>query len=230
MILGIISAMEEELQPLIEEMEDKSSQEIAKMTFYKGHIKGKEIVGVVSGIGKVNSAICAQILINTFNADKVINVGVAGGSGENVKPGDVVIADSLVQHDMDAVGFGYPYGQIPRMDVFDFKCDSELVSLAKNAVEGAKDFNTFVGTIATGDQFVANPQKVRWINEKFNALACEMEGGSIAQACYLNNTPCVVIRSISDNANTGAHMDYEKFKPKAIKNSISIIENIIENI
>lgn len=230
MVLGIIAAMEEELQPLLGEMKAETTRTIAHMTFHEGYILDKKVVAVISGIGKVNSAICAQILITTFGATKVINVGVAGGVGDSIAPGDVVIADSLIQHDMNATAFGYPHGQIPRMSTFDFKCDAELIELAKKAIEGSSNFNSFIGTIVTGDEFVANVDKIRWLKDSFNALACEMEGGSIAQACYLNDTPCVVIRSISDNANTGAHMDYEKFKPIAVENSTAILKSIIANI
>lgn len=230
MVLGIIAAMSEELQPLLEEMNITKTENRAKMTFHEGYISGKKIVAVICGIGKVNAAVCAQILITTYGATHVVNVGVAGGIGENIRPGDVVIANSLVQHDMDATGFGDPMGQIPRLEVFDFKCDDFLINLAQKSFKGVKDFKCFVGRIATGDQFVADVEKIRWLNSTFQAIACEMEGCSIAQVCYLNDIPCVVIRSISDNANTGAHMDFAKFTPIAVKNSSAILKNIIAEI
>ncbi|AYD40623.1 5'-methylthioadenosine/adenosylhomocysteine nucleosidase [Clostridium fermenticellae] len=227
MTVGIIGAMDEELELLLKEMEKQESQVKANMTFNLGKLYNKNLVVVRCGIGKVNAAVCTQILIDDFNVDKVINVGIAGGIGQNVYPGDVVIADNLVQHDMDASAFGDPVGQVPRLDTFEFKCDNALVSSAKRAFVTTSDHKSFVGRIVTGDQFISNTSKIKWLNEKFDALACEMEGGSIAQVCYLNNIPFVVIRSISDNANNGAHMEYEKFAPIAIKNSTQILKNML---
>lgn len=227
MTIGIIGAMDEELELLLKEMKIEKSQVKANMTFNFGKLYNKNLVIVRCGIGKVNAAVCAQILIDDFNVDKIINVGIAGGIGKNVYPGDIVIADNLVQHDMDASGFGDPVGQIPRLDTFQFNCDDELICKAKKAFEKISDHKSFVGRIVTGDQFISDTCKIKWLNEKFDALACEMEGGSIAQVCYLNNVPFVVIRSISDNANNGAHMDYEKFAPIAIKNSTEILKNML---
>lgn len=230
MIIGIIGAMDEELEILLKEMKLERTEVKANMRFNLGKLYGKDLVVVRSGIGKVNAAVCAQILIDDFSVDKVVNVGIAGGIGKDVYPGDVVVADNLVQHDMDTTAFGDEVGQIPRLDTYDFKCDKELVDKAKNACENIKEQKSFIGRIVTGDQFICNTEKIKWLNEKFEALACEMEGGSIAQVCYLNNIPFVVIRSISDNANNGAHMDYEKFAPIAIKNSTEILKSMLSNI
>lgn len=230
MILGIIGAMDEEVQILKDEMILDRKEIKAKMEFFSGNLWGNKVVVVTCGIGKVNAAVCAQILVDDFNVDKVINVGIAGGIGEDIKPGDVVIGDNLVQHDIDTSAFGDPIGQIPRLDTFDFKCDVELINLAKSAAEKISGPKSFIGRIVTGDQFIANVDKIRWLKDEFNALACEMEGGSIAHVCYLNNTPFVVIRSISDNANTGAHMDYEKFKTIAVNNSVNILKSMLINL
>jgi adenosylhomocysteine nucleosidase len=217
MVLGIVAAMTEELENLIKTMDVESKEKKAEMTFYSGTLFNKKVVLVVCGIGKVNAAVCAQILIDGFNVDNVINVGIAGGIGENIYPGDVVVADNLVQHDMDTSAFGDRIGQIPRLDTYDFKCEEKLVSTAYEASRKLNDVNGFVGRIVSGDQFIADIEKIKWLNKEFNAAACEMEGVSIAQVCHLNNIPFVVIRSISDNANNGAHMDYEKFKFVAVK-------------
>lgn len=230
MVIGIIGAMDEELEILLKEMKLDRKEMKANMLFNSGKIYNQQVVVVRSGIGKVNAAICTQILIDDFQVDKVINVGIAGGIGKDVYPGDIVIANNLVQHDMDASAFGDPVGQIPRLDSFDFKCDINLVYKAKAACKDIEKSNSFIGRIVTGDQFISDTQKIKWLNEKFEALACEMEGGSIAQVCYLNNIPFVVIRSISDNANNGAHMDYEKFAPIAIKNSTDILKSMLMNI
>lgn len=228
MIIGIIAAMAEELEILLKDLSIEEKKERANMTFHKGKLYGKDVVAVVCGIGKVNAAVCTQILVSEFNVTKVINVGVAGGIGKDIYPGDIVIADNLVQHDMDTTAFGDKMGQIPRLDTFDFKCDKELVAAAKEACEKIDELNCFSGRIVSGDVFVADVEKIRWLEKEFGAISCEMEGASIAQVCYLNKTPFVVIRSISDNANNGAHMDYEKFTPIAVKNSTKILKTMLE--
>lgn len=230
MILGIVSAMQEELDLLLKDMTINEETKKANMTFYKGTLDNKDIIAVVCGIGKVNAAVCSQILISEFKVTSIINVGVAGGIGKDIYPGDVVVGTNLVQHDMDTTVFGDPHGQIPRLDTFDFKCDETLVKASLEACEEIKEINTFSGRIISGDQFISSVEKIQWFEKEFNAMACEMEGASIAQVCYLNNIPFVVIRSISDNANNGAHMDYEKFIPIAIRNSTILLKNIIRKL
>lgn len=230
MVLGIISAMSEELELLLNDMSINEEIKKANMTFYKGNLDNKEIIAVVCGIGKVNAAVCAQILISEFKVDSIINVGVAGGIGKNIYPGDLVVGTNLVHHDMDTTVFGDAHGQVPRMDVFDFKCDDKLVSAATAACDEIKEINTFQGRIISGDQFISSVDKIQWFEKEFDALACEMEGASIAHVCYLNDTPCVVIRSISDNANNGAHMDYEKFIPIAVRNSTIILKSMLQKL
>lgn len=230
MVLGIISAMTEELELLLKDMDIKEETKKANMTFYRGTLENKDIIAVVCGIGKVNAAVCSQILISEFNVDSIINVGVAGGIGKDIYPGDVVVGTNLVQHDMDTTVFGDPHGQIPRLDTFDFKCDEALVNAALESCEEIEEVNTFSGRIISGDQFISSVDKIKWFEKEFNAMACEMEGASIAQVCYLNSIPFVVIRSISDNANNGAHMDYEKFIPIAVSNSTKILKNMIKKI
>ncbi|AFS78541.1 bifunctional 5'-methylthioadenosine/S-adenosylhomocysteine nucleosidase MtnN [Gottschalkia acidurici 9a] len=230
MSIGIIVAMNEELEVILREMQKEKTEVRANMEFHVGDLLGKKIVAVVCGIGKVNSAICTQVLISEYGVSKIVNIGIAGGIGKDIVPGDIVIGDSLVQHDMDATAFGDKVGQIPRLDTFDFKSDKLLVDLAKGVCESITEHKSYIGRIATGDQFVADVEKIKWLSEEFNALACEMEGGSIAHTCYLNNIPFIVIRSISDNANTGAHMDFEKFKYIAVENSSNILKNMISNM
>lgn len=230
MVIGIISAMSEELELLLNDMSVEEKTVKANMTFHKGKVWGKDVVAVVSGIGKVNAAVCTQILISEYKVNSVINVGVAGGIGKDIYPGDVVVAENLVQHDVDTTVFGDPHGQVPRLDTFDFTCDKELVRLAKLACDEIKDINTFSGRIVSGDQFIASVDKIKWLESEFEAAACEMEGASIAHVCYLNSIPFVIIRSISDNANNGAHMDYEKFIPIGVKNSTTILKAMVEKI
>ena len=227
MTLGIIGAMSEELEILLKEMEVETKNTKANMTFYKGKLWNQNVVAVVCGIGKVNAAICSQILISEYNVTKVINVGVAGGVKKDIYPGNVVIANNLVQYDMDTTAFGDAMGQIPRLDTFDFKCDLKLVKLAQNACNENSEIKSSTGRIVTGDLFVASVEKVQWLEKEFDASACEMEGGAIAHTCYLNNVPFVVIRSISDNANNGAHMDFAEFTTIGVKNSTAILKSML---
>ena len=164
-------------------------------------------------------------------ARELLVIRVMGGSTRrHANIGDVVVATNLVQYDMDASAFGDPRGQIPRLDTFDFKCDEHLIEVAKAACDKAGDFNTFSGRIVAGDMFVASIEKIQWLEKESGALSCEMEGASIAHVCYLNNIPCVVIRSISDNANNGAHMDFEKFTPIGVKNSTFILKTMLNKL
>lgn len=230
MIIGIIGAMSEELEILLKDMSLEKSETKANMTFHQGKLWGKDVVAVVCGIGKVNAAVCTQILISEYKIDNIINVGVAGGIGKDIYPGDVVIADSLIQHDVDTTVFGDRHGQIPRLDTFDFKCDSKLIEIAQQACKDLSEIKSFTGRIVTGDQFIASIEKIQWLALEFEAFACEMEGGSIAHVCYLNQIPFVVIRSISDNANNGAHMDFQKFVPIGVRNSTTILKAMIEKM
>ncbi len=222
-ILGIICAMEEELEPLMDGFDMSRTVPKAGMEFLHGYLNGLESVLVVSGIGKVNAAICTQILIDDFKVSHVINVGVAGGIGKDIAPLDVVIATSLIQHDFDVTPLGYAKGVIPRLEASEFKCDEHLSALAFDSATCCGDHKTHKGIIVTGDQFMSDSEKIRELERTFGAAACEMEGAAVAQACSLNNIPFTVVRSISDNANTGAGMDYEKFKPHAVRNSANII-------
>lgn len=169
MKIGIIGAMSEEVEILKNEMNIKETFEQATMKFFEGDLLDKDVVVVTCGIGKVNAAVCTQILIDHFDVDQVINVGIAGGMREDIYPGDVVIANTLVQHDMDVRFFGDPLGQIPRMDTFDFKCDEKLIEKAQEAISKIKDANAFVGRIISGDQFLSDEKKQRELHEIFDA-------------------------------------------------------------
>jgi len=227
--IGIIGAMEEEITAIKNKMKIQNVRSISSLEFYVGILHGKEIVLVRAGIGKVNAAICTQILIDCFSIEAIINVGVAGGLGSNLKIGDIVISDEAVQHDVDATGFGYELGIIPRMKNSFFKSDRNLINIAKKASETLSiDIGIYTGRILTGDQFISSIDKKKELEEKFNGLCAEMEGGAIAQTCYLNNIPFVIIRSISDNADDSAEVNFEEFSQLAAANSCKMIDKIIE--
>lgn len=228
--IGIIGAMNEELEVLLADMSNKKEEKKNDLTFYEGDVWGQHVVAVVSGVGKVNAASCAQILASEYKVSSLINIGVAGGVSKDIYPGDVVIGDTYIQHDVDTSVFGDAIGQIPRMDIFDFKADETLLKLAKEAADSVTDVKSYVGRIVSGDQFIADSEKVKWLESEFNALAVEMESAAIAQVAHLNNIPFVIIRSISDNANNGASMDYQEFIPIGVKNSTSILKAMFEKM
>ena len=223
-MLGIIGAMDEEVSKLKEIMEDVEIKQKASMDFYKGKMCGKDVVVVRSGIGKVNAGICTQILVDEYGVDAVINTGIAGSLNAAIDIGDIVLSTDALQHDMDATGFGYKPGQIPRMDVFSFPADK---ALAKLAVESCKLVNTdiqcFTGRVATGDQFISSNEKKQWIIDNFGAYCAEMEGGAMAQTAFLNKIPFVVIRAISDKADNSATVTYEEFEQQAIVHTMKLL-------
>ncbi len=231
-MIGIIGAMEEEVAKLIEQMEVELVVEQASMKFCKGILCGKDVVIVRSGIGKVNAAACAQILVDKFAVDMLINTGIAGSLDARIDIGDMVISTDALNHDMDAVLFGYPMGQVPRMDVLAFPADAELVEKAKAANEEANpSIKTFVGRVVSGDKFVATEEAKNTIISNFEtALCAEMEGSAIAQVAYLNQVSYVIIRAISDKADNSASMDYPTFEKQAIVHSVRLVQNLLGRI
>lgn len=228
MMIGIIGAMEEEVAVLKESMDIEKVVEYASMQFYKGVLCGKKVVVVRSGIGKVNAAVCTQILADKFNVDILINTGIAGSLDAAIDIGDMVISTDLVEHDMDASIFGDPVGQIPRMDTFSFPADRELVKKAVQAnTEANPDIKTFTGRIVSGDQFVSSAEVKDKLVNLFQAKCTEMEGAAIAHTAYLNKISCVIIRAISDKADNSATMDYPTFEKQAIKHSVKLVRNLL---
>ena len=188
--IGIIGAMSDEVAGLKALMEDTQITRKASMEFYSGTLEGKKVVVVQSGIGKVNGAVCAQILVDDFQAEVLINTGIAGSLNNDINIGDIVVSTDLIHHDVDARAFGYKKGQVPGMDAFSFGSDDALRSLAvKVCKEVNPDIQVFEGRIASGDQFVADQAVKDVIVSEFGAYAVEMEGAAIAHAAYLNHVP-----------------------------------------
>jgi len=227
--IGIIGAMEEEIALLQQKAIITDTEQIIGLTFYKGTLHDKKVVFVKSGIGKVNAALCTQILIDRFAVDCVINVGVAGAVYKELSIGDIVISKDAVQHDMDTSVFGDPIGIIPRMEESYFKADKTLIELAqKCSMALTSKAKIFLGRIASGDQFISTPQGKQKIWDTVQGYCAEMEGAAIAHACYLNQIPFVIIRSISDDAEDKAHIAYEQFVKIAAANSSELLEKMIE--
>ena len=230
-MIGIIGAMDEEVAILKESMEVQDTMERAGMTFVKGIMSGKEVVVVRSGIGKVNMGICAQILIDCFGVDTLINTGIAGSLKAEINIGDIVVSTDAIQHDMDATGFGYEPGVIPRMPVSCFEADKRLVKAAEDACkEAVPEVGVFAGRIVSGDQFISDRQVKNRITAQFGGMCTEMEGAAIAQAAYLNSIPFVIIRAISDKADDSATVDYPTFERQAIAHSVALVENFVARL
>ena len=230
-MIGIIGAMEDEVAQLKKNMGIEETTEVASLSFCRGKLSGREVVVVRSGIGKVNAAICTQILVDQFHVDVIINTGIAGSLDAEIDIGDIVISTDAVEHDMDASIFGDPIGQIPQMDTFSFPADESLVKLAKEVNEKANpDVHTWIGRVVSGDQFVSSGEKKEQLIRVFDAKCTEMEGAAIAHAAYLNKISCVIIRAISDKADNSAVVDYPAFEAAAIRHSVRLIEALVSEI
>ena len=210
--LGIIGAMELEVETLLEKMEEKSSCVMAKSTFYTGKLQGLDVVVVQCGVGKVNAAICAQILCSCFGVSHLVNTGIAGSLSAELDIGDLVVSRDAMYHDFDCVHFGYEMGRVPGMDVVAFPADAGMMDLAYAAAEAVNPGHTKVGRVASGDLFVAEKAAKEAIIAKTGALCTEMEGAAIAQTAYRNGIPFVILRAISDKADDSAEMDYPTFE------------------
>ena len=227
--IGIIGAMEEEVAILKETMKIEQKLEKASMEFFAGTLAGQEVVVVRSGIGKVNAGICTQILVDLFDVKAVINTGIAGSLDGRIDIGDIVISTDALHHDMDAVNFGYPLGQIPRMDTLSFPADEKLIAVAEEACRQVNpDIHTWTGRVVSGDQFIADRAVKDRIIENFGGFCTEMEGAAIAQGAYLNQITFVILRAISDKADDSATMDYPTFEKKAIEHSVRLVIRMME--
>ena len=226
-MLGIIGAMEEEVVKIREQMKDAKKTTIAGMDFYEGTINEQSVVVVRSGIGKVNAAMCAQTLAVVYHVSALINTGIAGSLDAKINIGDIVLSTDTLEHDMDAVAFGYEVGQIPRMDTLSFRADETLRAIAKEVCQEVNpDISVFEGRIVSGDQFVSSKEKKEWLVETFHGNCTEMEGAAIAHVAYLNQIPFLIIRAISDKADDSAIVDYPAFEAKAIEHSVRLLLGI----
>nr|WP_319489893.1 5'-methylthioadenosine/adenosylhomocysteine nucleosidase [uncultured Caproiciproducens sp.] len=229
-MIGIIGAMTVEIENLIAVMSDKIMQTISGVVYYTGKIENIDCVVAKCGVGKVAAAICAQTMILKYQPSAVINVGVAGGIGDNVHIGDIVVSSGLVQHDMDTTAIGDERGLISGLNIITIPASEKLVDLVVSTARRIYGEGVHVGIIATGDQFISDGDKLKNIAGEFKASACEMEGGSIAQVCYINHIDFVVIRAISDNANEAANIDFAAFAISSAHKTAELITEILPSI
>lgn len=228
-MIGIIGAMASEVDGLKEIMEDVKIANISSVDFYLGRINNVYVVVAKAGVGKVNAALTTEIMILKYNVSKIINVGVAGGLEPTLKIGDVVIGDSVVEHDMDTTPLGDEPGFITGLDCVYMDCDKELSDLLYQCTQ-TMGFHTLRGVIASGDVFVASDDIRNRIIKQFNGVAAEMEGAAIGHACVMNNVPFTVLRTISDCANDDSKVDFGEFVTESSKNAIEIINLLLKKM
>ncbi len=231
MKIGIIGAMEVEVESLKASMNIKNTVNKASMEFFEGTIGSTEVVVVRSGICKVNAGICVQILVDTFGVTHVLNTGAAGSLDARINIGDIVLSTDACYHDVDATIFGYKKGEIPQLGTQTFTADKELIEKAKAAIKvAAPDLGVFEGRVCSGDQFISSGEVKDAIKRDFGGMCTEMEGAGIAQACYLNNIPFVIIRAISDKADGSDIVDYPEFEKKAAHDCAALVKEMVASL
>ena len=224
---GLIGAMSLEVEALMAQLENRREEKIGMDVFVSGKLFGKEAVLAVCGPGKVNAALCAQSMILHYQPEWILNLGVAGAGDTTVSIGDMVVATSAVQHDMDTSPIGDPIGLVSKINLVEIPCDAALRARLVAAASTVEGMRVHQGIIATGDQFIHDGAVRSRINGLFHAKAVEMEGGAVAQACYMHGVPCGVLRSISDQADGHSEMDYPTFTRLAAAHSQQVVEKLL---
>lgn len=224
--IGIIGALADEVEGIIRLLEGHRTESFSGVSFHLGELYGKKVVVARCGVGKVFAALCAEAMVLRYSPNLLVNTGVGGALADGLTPGDIVLADALVQHDMDTSPLGDPKGLISGINVISFPTDRRAMNIL-TAVAELHSLKFRVGTVATGDKFVCDKTDKEQIYSDFSAVACEMEGGAIAQVAYVNGTPCAVIRAISDSADGSASMDYMEFLPLAVRSSLLLTLELV---
>ena len=229
--IGIIGAMELEVEQLKKEMAVTAVVKKAGMDFFEGTLSDVPVVVVRCGIGKVNAALCVQILADIYQVSHVINTGVAGSLNAALDIGDILISRDALHHDMDTTIFGYQPGEVPQMGFREFRADERMMELAKEACEKVNpDIHVMFGRVVSGDQFISSKEVKERLITQFQGDCAEMEGASIAHGAYLNSLPFVIIRAISDKADDSAEMDYPTFEAAAAKHSAALVKEMIKGL
>ena len=221
-MIGIIAAMNVEMESLRSHIENPVSETIGGVTYVSGRIEGLDVVTAVCGVGKVFAALCAQAMILRYQPEVIINTGVAGTLTAQLSVGDVAVSTGVVQHDMDTSPIGDPLGLISGINKIVLPAD-EALAARLSACAKSLGIKTVPGIIASGDQFVASPARKAFITAHFGAIACEMEGAAVGQACTVNSVPFCVLRAISDSADGASHMDYPAFAKLAAEQSVRLL-------
>ena len=228
MKIAIMGAMPEEVEPIVAKLDNLKETVYAANTYYEGSYNGQEVVVAYSKIGKVFATLTATMLIEKFACDKLLFSGVAGAISNELNIGDLIIADGLCQHDLDITAFGHPFGYVPEGEVC-IPTDVGLRNIAKDIAK-SKGLTLKEGVIATGDQFVANPERKDWIGDTFKADALEMEGASVAVVCSALEVPFFILRAISDSADMDASFNFDEFLESSAKVSADFILSMVDAI
>ena len=228
--LGIIGAMAVEVELLKEKMENLTVTNHAGMEFFDGRLEGIDAVVVQCGVGKVNAAMCAQILCSVFGVTHLVNTGIAGSLCAQLDIGDLVVSKDAMYHDFDCVHFGYEMGKVPGMDTVAFPADEAMIGYACAAAEAVNPGHSRVGRVASGDLFVAEKTVKERIIQRTNAICTEMEGAAIAHTAYRNKVPFVILRAISDKADDSAEMDYPTFEAIAARRCAEVTVNMAKEL
>ena len=225
-MLGIICAMQVEADGILKLASNTQEEIINNMRFIRGTLNGKDIVVVVCGVGKVNAALCATTMINRFSPELIINSGVAGALSPLVSIGDLVVANKAVEHDMNTTALGDKQGEISLPDgkIMYFECDKDAVALLTKCGKELPDTKVTQGTVASGDMFVSNRRKRLLINDRFGAMACEMEGAAIGHVCYCCKVPFAILRAISDDMDENKGVDFVKFCSLAAEKTVRVMD------
>lgn len=231
--IGIIGAMQIEVEAICAAMEHTVTETVGNMTFVCGDLRGKRVVCAKCGIGKVFAAMCAQTMILKYAPACIINSGVAGTLSESLSIGQIALAEQVVQHDMDTSPIGDPVGLISGINIIYIPADP-AVTTALAAAVAAEDVPYMRGTVASGDQFIchaAHKERIRatFETEDKPVIACEMEGAAIGQVCYVNGVPYGILRAISDGGDEQAFEDYPTFLAAAAETATKVMLRFVEN-
>ena len=231
MKLGIIGAMSIEVETLKNQLTELTVSEQTGMTFYDGCLDGLPAVVVECGVGKVNAALCVQILCDRFGVSHIVNTGVAGSLNAKLDIGDILISKDVIHHDVDVRVFGYPLGEVPQLGTREFRADENMIALAlETCKEVIPDKQAIVGRVVSGDQFISSKEVKDALIANFQGDCAEMEGASIAHTAYLNNIPFVIVRAISDKADDSAEMDYPTFEREAAHHCAALIKEFVQKL
>lgn len=228
-MIGIIGAMDLEVEKLKEAIHNPVINKISGMDFISGNLMGQEVVVVKCGVGKVFAGICAQTMIMKYRPKLIVNIGVAGSLSDSLNIFDLIVAKDLIQHDFDISGLGYPKALLSGFDSISFPTSDKYNKLLINSIEKHSLKYQF-GRIATGDQFISQSSIKEELSKDFSALACEMEGAAIAQVCCVNGVDFCELRSISDSANEDSTIDFPTFVTKATENVFLVINDFLNNL
>ena len=226
--IGIIGAMEAEVETLKAEIADMKVTKRAGMEFCEGTLNGANVVVVKCGIGTVNAALCVQILADLYNVTNIINTGVAGSLNAKLDIGDILISKDAIHHDMDVTIFGYKLGEVPQMGVREFPADEKMIKVAEETIKNElPEVHAVIGRVVSGDQFISSSEKKDFLINEFNGDCAEMEGASIAHGAYLNGIPFLILRAISDKADGSAEMDYPTFEKEAATHCAKVLKSMV---